>query len=334
MYKYFQKFSKTIFILSTVLFTSMVFAETPHLDAVEDALRDLTPGSEGKVWERTQGNEIAGYGNWLLQSPNCWGDPSCSNPQGVKKLADTIYQDISQAQDWIDITTLVTFPDGIFQDAIVRGIKKAMDKNPDVTIRILGGTPPVLGSVNTQYSETAKNYLKRLKNDLGAYANDARVIVAGVETSWLYSWNHSKIIAVDGRTAIVGGHNLWEGAYGNPNTPVSDVSMHLRGPAAESAHNFADLLWDFADQWGNSLWSKMFYVEIAKGSGFSLWESFPKTHKVSAPRTYGNAEVLALGGLGFGMDVPGGTNGGLDPANDPNASCSATVKDYYNNDAA
>ena len=341
MNKYIKNILKIVISVSFVFSATLVLADTPHLDAVEKQIRTLAPGSEGEIWERTGGNEITGNfrGGWLLQSPNCWGDAACSGSRGAQTLADTIYEDISQAQEWIDITTLVTYPDGIFQEAIVRGIKKALENNPGITIRILSGTPPAMGSVNTPYTERASHYLKRLEKDLCGYADDARIIVAGVESSWLYSWNHSKIIAVDGKTVIVGGHNLWTAAYGDVENPISDVSMRLVGPAAESAHKFADRLWDFADRWswwrwGKRLHARFFYTEIVKGNGFRWWESCPVTHEVSSIESDGSAEVLALGGFGFGMDVPGGTEGGLEPANDPKAACSRMFVDYVNNDAA
>ncbi len=319
-----------------VLAASTVTAATPHLDFVEDRLRELAPGSEGSVWERTQGNSINGYQGetWLLQSPNCWGQSDCSNAQGAQKLADAIYNDIANAEQWVDITTLATYPDGIFQAAIVNGIKQARLNNPDITIRILAGTPPAVGSTNTAYSETAYAYFNRLTNDLGSAADDARIIIAGVETSWLYSWNHSKMVTVDAKSAIVGGHNLWTAAYEGGENPVSDVSMRLTGPAAESAHKFADNLWGFACTWSNNWWNQSLYVDLIKGDGFSWWDSCPATHQTSPAPATGSAQVMALGGLGFGMDESAGNGTGLAPANDSEAACSYWFTDYFNNDAA
>jgi phosphatidylserine/phosphatidylglycerophosphate/cardiolipin synthase-like enzyme len=60
------------------------------------------------------------------------------------------------------------------------------------------------------------------------------------------SWNHAKIVAADGRRALVGGHNLYlEGDYFGPR-PVFDLSLELMGPAAASAHAFAGALWRYA----------------------------------------------------------------------------------------
>ncbi len=329
-------------ILSLALFSAItgisdLHAATPHLDAVESALRKVSPATEGYVWERTEGNQVAEQAlagdSWLLQTPNCWGDGNCQSGNGTAQLAERIYQDIANAQRWIDITTLATYPDGLFQKAIVDGIKVAVARNPDITIRVLGGTPPGMGNFKTIATESAHDYMSRLKTDLGSTANTARVIVSGVETSWLYSWNHAKIIAVDGKTAIVGGHNLWEGAYAPGPNPVADVSMRLSGPAAVSAHRFADQMWDFACTWSNNWWNTLLYVDVARTA--RMGSSCPRQHSAEITPAVGNADVLALGGLGFGMTVPGGTQGGgLAPAQDSSAACSRAFKDYFNNDRA
>jgi len=46
-----------------------------------------------------------------------------------------------------------------------------------------------------------------------------------------FSWNHAKIISVDGREALVGGHNLYSRDY-LVDDPVHDLSMRISGPAA------------------------------------------------------------------------------------------------------
>jgi phosphatidylserine/phosphatidylglycerophosphate/cardiolipin synthase-like enzyme len=58
-----------------------------------------------------------------------------------------------------------------------------------------------------------------------------------------YSWNHSKIVAADGRVALAMGINLWEKSYLQSNNPVTDVGTVVEGPAAASAERFLDVLW-------------------------------------------------------------------------------------------
>lgn len=162
----------TAFALVAITLPAIANAQpTPHIDAVQDALRDLAPGSEDTVWGRTSGNAITGYGNdgneWLLQSPGCWGEPTCPDRLGTQALADAMYEDIAAAEQWVDITTLVTYPDGLFQEAIVDGLLAALDRNPQLTIRVLGGTPPGLGNFASPVSESAFNYRDRLLADPG-----------------------------------------------------------------------------------------------------------------------------------------------------------------------
>ncbi len=318
-------------ILLSILLVNTSFAATPHIDFVENKLNQFAPLANGSVWQRTSGNKIAGYGQqedaWLLQTPNCWGDASCSNTGALEHLANTIEQDIAAAKYWVDITTLVTYPDGIFQRAIVAGIKSAFEQSPNVQIRILGGTPPAMGNFNTAYSETAKHYLTRLKADLGEHADSIKISVAGVETSWLYSWNHSKIVAVDGKTSIVGGHNMWEAAYGQVANPVSDLTMRLEGPASRASQDFADLLWQFACQWESGVINTTFYVDRFSTSAV---DACPSEYQVPNFVSSGTVEVLALGGLGFGMDTPDVNSSSIENANDKEADCSFFFTDYIN----
>ena len=61
------------------------------------------------------------------------------------------------------------------------------------------------------------------------------------------SWNHTKLIAVDGRYLHTGGHNLWSDVY-MKNEPVHDISIQLEGTVAHDAHNYADTQWAFIEK--------------------------------------------------------------------------------------
>jgi hypothetical protein len=51
---------------------------TPYLDQIEQAVRQVSPGLEHQVWERSHGNRLDdSAGDWLLQTPQCWGDDPC-----------------------------------------------------------------------------------------------------------------------------------------------------------------------------------------------------------------------------------------------------------------
>eukprot|EP00928_Gymnodinium_smaydae_P045159 TRINITY_DN3013_c1_g1_i1.p1 TRINITY_DN3013_c1_g1~~TRINITY_DN3013_c1_g1_i1.p1 ORF type:complete len:573 (+),score=80.14 TRINITY_DN3013_c1_g1_i1:77-1795(+) len=308
-------------------------APTPHLDAVEAVLRRLAPKAEGKLWRKTRGNSLQPNGTWLLTSPNCWGhrdmQKACvtHGAPGALALAKQIEDVIASAEEWVDIATLA-YPGqvvpphpgyiagGIFHDAIVAGMQRAYARNPQITFRLICGAP-VLNVL------LPRSYLNELLVSLGPdVARGARIFVAKIRTD-LTSWNHAKIVAADGKSAIVGGHNLWPIDYNGP-TPVNDVSMRLDGPGAIDAHGMANVLWHFACE---HLWdatkSNSAYSPAVKNSPCPA-----RYAGVQVPAS-GEVSALALGEMGLGMDPIDDLQGALPPANDPRAACTG-FPDYFN----
>ena len=113
-----------------------------------------------------------------------------------------------------------------------------------VTLRILVGQYPP--------DETdARALLQGLVRDARAVPGSRVTVYAaamrscsGEASCGSFSWNHSKIVAVDGRTALVGGINQWSQDY-LLDQPVHDISMQLQGGAAADAGRFADRLWHY-----------------------------------------------------------------------------------------
>ena len=60
------------------------------------------------------------------------------------------------------------------------------------------------------------------------------------------SWNHAKIIAVDGIYLHTGGHNQWDRHYLR-NNPVHDLSFELEGRCAQDGHLYANEQWAFIE---------------------------------------------------------------------------------------
>ncbi|MEF3007230.1 hypothetical protein V3474_29250, partial [Pseudomonas aeruginosa] len=56
------------------------------------------------------------------------------------------------------------------------------------------------------------------------------------------TWNHTKIVTVDGVEALVGGHNLNMDLF-RSYPPVHDVSVVVHGDAAYGAQRFLDNMW-------------------------------------------------------------------------------------------
>lgn len=153
-------------------------------------------------------------------------------------LYEKFYTMITGAEKFVDITTLTPFT-GCFLAALRNALtyisKKDEGKRP--IIRILYSNPlpnPFPGSVSTFIYDITRDIEKSSRVE----------IYAGIISSSFSSWNHAKIIAVDGTRAIVGGHNMWDKDYLQSN-PVFDVSMKLSGSSVLHAHDFADGLWDY-----------------------------------------------------------------------------------------
>jgi phosphatidylserine/phosphatidylglycerophosphate/cardiolipin synthase-like enzyme len=146
-------------------------------------------------------------------------------------MYDQIYNLLVTAQSSIEISTL-TPPDGRFEAAVRNAITFIGDR--DVRIRV------IFGAVIGDDSRGTADVLHSLTRDLGATSH-ARVAVGEIRDGPL-SWDHAKVIAVDGATAIVGGHNMWTRHY-LASAPVHDLSMQVTGSAAAQAAHFVDALW-------------------------------------------------------------------------------------------
>ncbi len=150
-------------------------------------------------------------------------------------LLDELHAMLTSARTVVDLTSLQP-PDGRYEAALRNAITWLGASGRAVKVRLLFGAFPVQGEVD------AKAALARLTRDLPASAK-VTVSVGNYRSSNLPpSWNHSKIVAIDGATALVGGHNLWTVHYLD-NQPVHDLSIRVAGAAARDGHRFADVQW-------------------------------------------------------------------------------------------
>lgn len=150
------------------------------------------------------------------------------------EILDSIYDLITSANEFVDITSL-TPPDGRFEATIRNAITRLAQSGRAVNVRMnFGDFPGQSISLRDSYDELVRNLWADTKSPI-------RITLGTFKPSSM-TWNHSKVIAVDGKKALVGGMNLWTQHYLDAN-PVHDVSVLIEGSAAASAHRFANSLW-------------------------------------------------------------------------------------------
>ena len=201
-------------------------SSAPYIDRVAAELDRRSPGTRDKVWWISRHNTLPP--GWLRQTPDCWGSLLCQEPPpGAHRFLRRVTELISDAHTGVDFSGLYPPPDGRFFDAIADGLKAASAKGYRPMVRILVGLPPL------HYKTLLRGgYLSALWRRLGIGGNKlGHVQVAGMRTG-VTSWNHSKVLVVDGRKAIVGGMNWWSKDYTQDRDPINDVSMEVSGPAA------------------------------------------------------------------------------------------------------
>lgn len=190
-------------------------------------------------------NVTSGAIRQIRQTPYGWErgtwDSVNDPPEGHdKEFPERMGELISMTEYWCDVTSLSPPDDGHFMDefkkAVVVVAKKSMRLQRTIILRFLFGN--IAGMpVN------CTSVIKELTRDLPEGANIQLWVGAwrkGV------SWNHSKIIAIDGKYLFSGGHNLWDRHYLRKDC-IHDVSMEIDGRPALDGHNFANQMWLFVN---------------------------------------------------------------------------------------
>jgi len=73
------------------------------------------------------------------------------------------------------------------------------------------------------------------------------------------SWNHAKLVAVNGQTLMTGG-GIYFPLYTDNETTIHDLQSKVKGEAAISAHSYCDYFWKYVDKVHSStyLWLTFF----------------------------------------------------------------------------
>ena len=212
-------------------------------------------------------------------------------------LYEEMYALLTSGTRFVDVTSLQP-PDGRFEAAIRNALTYLSKSDSPPEVRLLFGDFPVQGAVDT------KAVLQSLTRDVSP-DSPIRIAVGAFRSSDLpASWNHAKIIAVDGKAAIVGGHNVWTKHYLGID-PVSDVSMKVRGSAAGDAHRFANVLWKYTcDTMSTLTWftGSVWASQLESGS---ITSNCPAPYALPENEGDPTGTVIAVGRLGTGIEADG-----------------------------
>lgn len=235
----------------------------------------------------------------------------CLRPQDV--LWDQVYKVMVTGKHLVDVTGLnqaSQAPDGRFKEAIRNAVTFLANSGEEVKIRLLLGHWYGLKAKQSD----VRNLLIYLTQDAKSVANSKISMYVGayysayVASTWdLMSLNHSKIVAADGKVAVIGGENMFDDDYLSIN-PASDMTLKVSGPAVYDAQAFATRLWQYvvmaaptALGWNDAI----HYFSWTGGSADPLlntngYAQIPATvtRDGSAP---GTTAVFAVGRLGKGI---------------------------------
>ncbi|MFM7205635.1 MAG: hypothetical protein ACKO4T_03050 [Planctomycetaceae bacterium] len=281
---------------------------SPLIDACLAALR-LPPGGLPGMVAPTTLDRFE-----LLQTPGLWGHDPADNsswlaadggpalPAASRRLLAAIEGVVASAESLLDIAALEPFATGDFLATIRRGLARAAHAGRRPTVRMLYGRHGYAreGFVSQQEAEFA-DFVADLAADVPPASGVTlhACLIKSCTTMPTVSWNHAKIIAADGRWAIVGGHNLWHEDYLSF-APVHDVSALVEGRAAGEAHVFLDTLWDWVGRRLRGPAGDAIVHAIRWSDGRT--EAAPPPPRVVLPEVpAGRIPALALGRLGIGV---------------------------------
>mmetsp|Transcript_16631 Transcript_16631/g.27566 ORF Transcript_16631/g.27566 Transcript_16631/m.27566 type:complete len:580 (+) Transcript_16631:78-1817(+) len=200
--------------------------------ACYDTLRRQHNRFHHTLWNVTSGSIVS-----LDPTPR---DSSSENPNHSDWFPEKLAGMVSRTEVWCDIMSLAP-PDGIFLTTMQAALKQLHEKNKKIVVRMMFGN--IVGMpVNCH------KVMKKLTEGIPATTN-LRLWVGAWRKG--VSWNHAKIIAIDGNFLHTGGHNLWDSHY-LKHDPVHDLSLEVTGRVTHDGHLFANEQWHFIERMQNS----------------------------------------------------------------------------------
>ena len=214
-------------------------------------------------------------------------------------LLPQIHELIVSARRSVDIDLLQPAPDARFLGTLRAAFGALARSGRPISVRILIGQFPPDNIDSKAFLEQVSSEARGVPRARLQISVAAMRSCTSFEDCDSFSWNHSKIISVDGREVLVGGHNLWAKDY-LLDDPVHDLSMRVSGPAAASASSFVDTLWQYVCS--NLKQAKAISVS-SLATDRNLAPDFcpPQSARASAPQGKGGVPIMAVGRLGAGI---------------------------------
>ena len=245
---------------------------------------DCRGGTCSTIWPRTPGLRTAAR-------KVCLGHSDA--------LTLRIHALVASARQSVDIVQLQPAPTGRFTAALRAAIAELAFSRRQIEVRFLIGQFPPKGVDAAAFLKELTETARDIPGSRVTVSVSAMRTCTVLESCNSFSWNHGKFIVVDGREAIVGGHNLWTEDYLTDN-PVHDLSMQVKGPAAASASRFADRLWSY-------VCSNLNYKDSISLVTYVSGRSEPGQRCPAALAARwvtagtGGAEIMGIGRLGAGI---------------------------------
>jgi len=221
--------------------------ELSHVgSAAYEVLRKKHPQYHNQLWNVTHGKVVGELHQTPLEAFRT--DHPSGGDDGHDDWFPQVMADIiSRTERWCDVLSLGP-PDGIFMDAFKSALSKIAEsgenRDSPVTIRMCFGNIPAMPVNCTQIIEELTDGLDPSTANIKLWVGAWRRVS---------TWNHAKIIAVDGRHLHTGGHNMWDPHYLKYD-PVHDLSLELKGAVAIDGHNFANEQWGYIEKKQETLW--------------------------------------------------------------------------------
>ncbi len=242
---------------------------------------------------------------------------------------DKIYNLITSAKKFVDITTMSHLPNQKFKSAIRDSLTTLAKSGKPIMVRILYGLHPMstskgdaqsLSTTVQSKAKTTKSWLESVtKGVTNIPGSRLSIHLAGMRTCIGFypmnhcakgapdiymslSLNHSKIIDVDGASVMTGGVNMYSETY-LKNNPIFDLMVTISGSAAQKTLGFTNMLWKYVND--NMAKYPINIIKYSYTHGAIYRNTTAPYFTTDAPTNSGNAEILSVGRTGAGI-LPNG----------------------------